>query len=206
MGLAHSSFEWTEIDSILKAGDRTSILNYKNSDFMYGFETGHRNDHYAIFCPAEGEYCKEVYLGSWGEQLKYFEQWLTYLQREITATNKWERFDRELKQLNFNSDQNAEKFSFSEVEELTNKINLLKKKIKAIEKLPESSIKILNNKLDYLVEQSKVLTKFDWKSLFIGIIINIIMALAIPPDASKAIWAAISEVFQNFLLLSAATP
>lgn len=200
-GLSHSLFEWTEINSVLKVGHKTSILGYKGSEFMYGFETGHHNDHYAIFCPGHEEYNQEIYLGPWEEQCEYFKNWLTYLKREISAPNKWERFNKELAQLDFNTEQDDNQFNYKEVEEITKNVNLLRTKIQKIENLSENSIKILNDKLDYLIEQSKVLQKFDWRSLFVGTILNIIMALLIPPDAAKALWKAISEVFPNLLLL-----
>lgn len=41
------------------------------------------------------------------------------------------------------------------------------------------------------------LKKFDWKSLFVGTIVNLIMSLGIPPESAGAVWEIIKRAFNE---------
>ncbi len=200
--LTPSLFSWNNISSDLVKTDTADVLTYNESDFGFIFETGRGGGIYCMYTPGKEEINENSYPGSWDGVLASFRKWLDYLKREIVLEDKWKRLKEEIELIGFKSEQDNNRFSFKEVKEIENKIELLKSKIGQIENLSSDSILVINDKLDFLVEQSKVLTKFDWKSFFIGTMLNIVISFMIPPDVSKAIWGAISEVFKNFILLT----
>src|SRR5690606_20666873 len=109
----------------------------------------------------------------WEETIIIFNNWLFFLQRELTTPNHWDNFKNQIAGLNFNTNYDNEKFSYNEYIVLENKMNLLKRQLDIIPLLAEQNIDIKNH-LDRLTEKAKDLGKFDWKSLFIGTIVTII--------------------------------
>lgn len=198
-GLNPSQFELLYGKSKKKEGQSASILRLKNSEYFYSFEAGIRGGHYAIFSPGSECVKEEQAPGSWSIQMNYFMHWLKYLIREISIEDKWKRLDKEIAQLNINTDSNESKFTAQEYEELRLKISMLKVNLIELNLAPEQ-MQTLSSKLDYLAELALNLNKVDWKNLFIGTLISLIIQLAIPPETSSQIWFVIKQVFSGYLL------
>jgi hypothetical protein len=80
-----------------------------------------------------------------------------------------------------------------------NSLTELKERIKVLE-LGEEKYGVIERKIDDLSKKLDELNKFDWKSLFIGSIANLIMTMAIPPEASGMIWHFIKALFFTIAL------
>jgi hypothetical protein len=202
-GLPTSQFYFDDVESN-DDGIYDTVLCYKGEhDFFCCFGSyldSFKSENFIMtFSPGEYSYQRKEYPHSWTEQLEYFNGWINYLKREVDTPNKWERLEAELKNFGFNSNDEVGKFSIQEYEELKIKIIQLKEKIKAIELLPEQ-LSAINQKLDHLTEIAKDLNKFDWKSLFIGTIMSIIVQFGVTPSNAKSLWNTIKSVFNNYLL------
>ncbi len=79
------------------------------------------------------------------------------------------------------------------------KINQIKSSLGTINLLEEQQVAI-SQKLDHLIDVAKDLNKFDWKNLFIGTIISIIIQLEVNKENAALLWELIKRVFRNFLL------
>lgn len=132
---------------------------------------------------------------SWNDLIKNFQFWSQKLVSELNSSTGWESFentnflDTEFEELN------AE---FTVTEKLETKQNIiqLKAKIKLLNLAPDK-LEIIEHKLDILSAKVDELNKFDWKSLFVGTIASLIMALVIPPEAAGIIWNYIRNSFSN---------
>jgi len=200
-GMSPFQFDFFEFESNLSHGKVATTLKFKESDFFFTFETVGNNEqpHYSIYSPGEYKYEDSHYSGFWQSQYQKVCDWLIYLKREVNTPNKWERLKIEMSVISFTTSNDNSKFSASEYEELNAKIASLKHGIKLLGLLPEQLI-TLNAKLDYLSSQAKEMNKFDWKSLFIGTIISIIIQLAVTQENAKALWELIRMTFNDFLL------
>lgn len=129
-----------------------------------------------------------------------FSYWLDNLEREIKAPNKWERLTKEIESMSFHNgtNDNDEKFSYQEYTEVTSNILILKEGIKEIGLSPEQ-YNIINDKLDFLIEQGKSLKKFDWRSLFIGTMMNIMTNIIVNPTTIIAFKDLINNFFTKLL-------
>jgi hypothetical protein len=154
-----------------------------------------------VFSPSEYQ-LKEIlenYNGTFNA-LKYFiNKWCLYLKREISEDDKWARLDQEIKSSHISFEAESDKFSFQEYVELETKMAALKDQIKLIP-LEPAQLDAINNKLDHLTEQAKVLSKFDWKSMFVGTFISIIIQLSVSPANAKSLWDLIKQVFSGYFL------
>jgi hypothetical protein len=83
--------------------------------------------------------------------------------------------------------------------ELSSKIDQIKTSLDTIPLLEEQQIAIINQ-LNHLTELAKELNKFDWKNLFIGTIVSIILQLYVTRENAARLWNLIKTVFSNFFL------
>ena len=200
-GLTPSQFEFTETISRLGAKQKATNLKYKDSDYFFSFESDpKRNDtHFAIFCPGTSTFIERNGTGLWEYQLNRFRTWLSNLSREIHTPNKWERLEIELSSISFRIDNDSDKFSVTEYEDLKNRMLNLKQQTGTIGLLPDQ-VDAINSKLDHLTELAKDLNKFDWKGLFVGTIISMVIQLGVTPENTESLWSIIKIVFNNYLL------
>ena len=199
--LSPLQFEFQDVESQLAYAQIATKLKFKGTDYFYLFETSKDNlgNHFAIFCPGNSAYSGNEYTGTWEKHQTCFHKWLLNLRREISASNKWDRLSQEISGLNLAYENDSNRFTIQEFEDIQNKVTILKQKIILIG-LPEEQINALNNKLDNLITLAKEMNKFDWKSLFIGTIISIIIQLSVTPENAKSIWEIIKQVFYSYFL------
>jgi len=199
--LSPSQFEFKVADSSVSSYQKVTHLLFKNSEYFFSFETGHNSNtsHFAIFCPGNEAFVEREYPGGWNSQLSFFRKWLSNLNREINAPNKWDRLQKEIEGIGIRFENDNEKFSVHEFEDLKQKMITLRKSIVSIG-LEKEQLKTIESKLDFLTESAKEMNKFDWKSLFIGTIISIIIQLNVSPDNAKTLWTMIKQIFNTYLL------
>jgi len=201
IGLSPSQFEFKDNQSYKSAGQRATGIYFKNSDFYFLFETGPNtiDTHYARFSPGEDSFVREEYPGSWDLQLNYFRKWISSLSKEINTPDKWSRLEKEMKNLDIKYELDSDKFTFSEYQDLSKRIRILQERIAEVG-LSEEQVGIINKKLDFLLEKATDLSRFDWKSLFIGTILSIAIQLEVSEDNVKTLWSLIKEIFNQYLL------
>lgn len=199
VGLSPVQFSFEESVSDITSYTAATVLNFNGTGFFYKFDTSRKGDHYAMFSPGEDKITDSQYPGPWRMQLRNFRSWLNYLKREIEAPDKWGRLNDEILKLDISNEGNDSKFTAQEFDEINRKIELLKARISE-HKLLNEHHEVLNTKLDFLIEQAKAMSKFDWKSLFIGTIISITIQLSISQESAGVLWGIIKEVFNQFLL------
>ena len=199
--LSPSQFEFVESESKRTHGALATNLLFKGSDFFFSFETIANSEmpHFSIYSPGEFAYEETAYPGSWVPQYERVSNWLLFLKREINTPNKWDRLYSEISGIYLKTDNDSSKFTIHEFEDLQNKISNIKSGFQKIG-LPSEQLLVFNDKLDYLISQAKEMNKFDWKSLFIGTIISIIIQLAVSPENAKEIWEIVKKTFSNYLL------
>lgn len=132
---------------------------------------------------------------SWIDLLKHFYYWTKSLSAEINSPSGWESFENTC----FLNDEYEElDKTFTEQEKYQTKKNVksLREKVKSLDLSPELLL-IIDLKLDVLSSKVDELSKFDWRSLFIGTFASLIMTFAIPPEASGMLWEHIKNTFNN---------
>lgn len=180
------------------------IFSLKESKYFFSIfpEHGYANSYIVNCSPGEFEFIEEFNSAPINPTVyNFFQKWLENLDREIKAPNKWDRLLKEIESFSVpnNSSYNADKFSYQEYKEITNNVLQLKEGIKEIG-LTLEQYNIINEKLDFLIDQSKNLKKFDWRSLFIGTIINIASNIIINPTSIQAFYELVKGFFSKLLM------
>lgn len=198
-GLSPSQFTLSEINSTMSENEIATVLRLNNSKFYFMFETYQSENHYLYFSPGQGKYTGENLAEDWDEVISCFHEWLNVLFQEITAEDKWTRLENEVKGLKINFTDDQDKFSANEYIHLKEQISTLKDGVQKIGLTQEQTQAIIN-KLDHLTELATEMNKFDWKSMFIGTIVSIIIQLSVTPQNAMTLWTLIKQVFSTFIL------
>ena len=134
----------------------------------------------------------------WDAVLIRFRQWTKQIEIELNTPTGWETFENE----NYlNADYGDLNNFFTESEKVSTRESLkyIKSKIQTLE-LSTDKLKIIEKKLEELDLKVDELTKFDWKSLFIGTVASIIMSLGLPPESAGLLWEMIKNAFSGLKL------
>jgi len=195
---SHNQFELIEKDII---GVYDTHIEYKeNKDFYFRFiDSNYANSLFVNHSPGEEQIMDSTPKITWYETLNIFENWLYYLQREVTSPNLWQQFKTEISEIKFINNFNNEKISFSEYTEISEKIDILKSSLSSIPLILNQQNEIIL-RLDHLSETAKELGKFDWINLFVGTIISVVIQLNVTRENANAIWDLIKRVFNNYFL------
>lgn len=155
-------------------------------------------DFHMTYSPAKLKMVDEIY-SSWEEFSLYFRGWLSYLEREVTAVDKWGRLFDEMNYLHMSTPENEQNFTHEEYIDLERKLTSIKASIAAIPLLP-GQIEAINYKLDHLLTLTTQLNKFDWQGLFIGTIVGQIIDLGITTENAQLLYALIKQTFHGLFL------
>jgi len=195
---SHNQFELIEKDIM---GVCDTHIEYKaNKDFYFRFiDSNYANSLFVNHSPGDEQIMDATSQINWNQTLNIFENWLYYLQREVTSPNLWQQFKTEISEIKYINNFSNQKFSFSEYTEISEKIEVLKSSLSSIPLILNQQNEIIL-RLDHLSETAKELGKFDWINLFIGTIISVVIQLNVTPENANAIWDLIKRVFNNYFL------
>lgn len=195
---SHNQFELIEKD--IKGVCDTHIEYKANKDFYFRFiDSNYANSLFVNHSPGDEQIMDATSQINWNQTLNIFENWLYYLQREVTSPNLWQQFKTEISEIKYINNFSNQKFSFSEYTEISEKIEVLKSSLSSIPLILNQQNEIIL-RLDHLSETAKVLGKFDWINLFIGTIISVVIQLNVTPENANEIWDLIKRVFNNYFL------
>jgi hypothetical protein len=181
-------------------GRVTTSLRFLNSQYYFNFiEDTEYVGFYVNYSPGQERVMEGTSNINWKIGFDHFVTWLTNLERELEAPNLWERFQVEISGIQLTSNFDSSKFTICEYEKVTQKLNLISERIKSIPFLANQQTEIIIS-LDRLAESAKELNRFDWKNLFIGTIISIIIQLNVTPDNAAELWKLIRDSFNDYFL------
>jgi len=109
--------------------------------------------------------------------------------------------ESELNGLDFGVNNNGEntKFSVTEYEEACLKIDSIKEHLHKLE-YPKEQLDRIEKSLDNLKENAKTLGKLDWKNLFVGTVISLVIELAMSPAETRVFIEVIKNIMNPIFL------
>jgi len=189
-----------KLDEIDQMGRIITSLKFINSKYYFNFiEDTDYVGFYLNYSPGQERVIEATPNVNWKIGFDHFITWLTNLERELKSPNLWERFQIELSGVQLISNFDTSKFTVSEYEKLAKKLNIISEKISSIPLLANQQSEIIIS-LQRLAESAKELNRFDWKNLFIGTIISIVIQLNVTPENAAILWNLIKDVFNDYFL------
>lgn len=179
---------------------KTSII-YIDSDYFFDINETRNviNRFTTVYSPAD-EITKDIYPDcNWTEIQTLFSNWLIFLERELTAENKWDRLFKEMNYLKVAKISDESRFTYNEYLDLSIKIESIKTGINSIP-LSDFQLKAISSQLDHLLSIANDLNKFDWQSLFLGAIISVIIQLGVTQNNAQLLYNLIKITFKGLFI------
>ncbi len=185
----------------LEEHDSITIIKFLNSPYYFKFINDTEYVGFFVnYSPGQENFLEVTPNVSWELGFQHLVSWLMNLERELEVPNLWERFEMEISGINLRSNfDNNTKFTVSEYEIISKKLDSISEGILSIPLLEQQQQEILIN-LERLNEFAKELNKFDWKNLFIGTFISIIIQLNVTPENASELWKLIKNIFNDYFL------
>jgi hypothetical protein len=184
-GLNPSDFGWSEILSNQPPELVVSQPTHSATGFYFKFDFD-RGSHHATFSPGDGSTTSSVYPAAWGGQLHWCTQWLRQLHRELEEPDLWSSVTEE-KQLvaSASSDLENTPFSLEEQQKISLAIAEIRIFLLDTNRFAGPQVQFIEARLKHLEEASRRLGRKDWITLAIGALTNIIVGVALAPDAAR---------------------
>ena len=173
---------------------------FKNSHFQFTFERGDFiNSSMIYYWPGKDQIMDRFGPLSWDSCIAKFYEWLHNLQREVTAPNLWERFQSSVSNIQLSNNDDNSKFTHQEYLDLSSKIDILINAVPSINLLENQTIAIQSQLVD-LLSKTNSLGKYDWRNLFVGTMISIIIQLGVTQDNANELWILVKQIFSNYFI------
>lgn len=190
-------FELLEENSM---GRFTTKLIHRESNYYLNFyEDTEYNGFWLNYSPGREKLYEATDRINWAIGFDHFITWLGNLKRELDSPNLWDRFTKDATSLSLSIEHDSSKFSTKEFIELKSKVEALANEVRNLPLSEYQQSEIISN-LNRLTELAEDLNKFDWKNLFIGTIISIVIQLSVTPENAKLLWDMIKRIFSTYFL------
>ena len=185
-GLPPVDFAWQEVPSKHDPSTLISRLEHAPTSFYFNFDYL-RGKHWTEFSPGSESLVESAYPGNWQHQFDRVSGWLNQLRREVDEPDLWEMISAErqlvLSATTVSLDNSP--FSADELRRIGTNVNELLEYIQATTKLTQIQLEYITDRLAHLEESAARLGRKDWITLAVGAITNIIVGVALAPEAAR---------------------
>ena len=187
-GLEPSDFQWSEVESRLMGVEiNADKLTHTPTGYYFDFDSL-QGKSYIYYCPGESS-TKEVnagQCGTWQGVLNHFEKWVSIVHREYSEPDLWEASSQEKKLIAEQIDDlDNTPFTAPEIQRIGTAINELRLFLMSSSQHTEAQRQFIETRLHHLEEASHRLGRKDWVTLAMGTLTNIVVGVALAPDAAR---------------------
>lgn len=195
--LSHTKFQWGEIASTQRSNIYVSILKYDYSDFRFQFDFREAN-HYCIFSPGLETSVTEGNAGGWSGQFDYCRQWLSCIEREISAPDLWSAVEKSRALIESSSVlESNDPFTADEVASISEKLKELERYIRETSQLVEDNTQYLAKRIEYLQESINRMGRRDWFEILKSVLLDLFTKL-LPSEVWQSAFQFTSALFNDF--------
>ncbi len=201
-GFSVGDFEWSEAEETAHQRRRSvqcrvSIVTHRPTGYSFIFGGFH-----VRFSPGyRGKVDSEEHLGSWDLKLAFFRTWLQQLKREVDAPDLWTVAAEDANFFQLSSTINASNTPFSSDEQtyISARLDAMRDFILASAQLADGQRQLVEAQIEFTKEATKRLGRFDWKALFVGTLMSLLMGLVanavFEPDRARQLFHMAADAF-----------
>jgi len=202
-GLDATEFTWEETYSTQSHPLIVSKLIHSHTSYYFIFDFL-KDAHYCEYSPGKEKLVDKTYPGDWATQFSYFEEWISYLKREIESPDLWGALQNEKNIINATvNTENNELFNEDEKIKIKTSLNEIKEFIYTSNVLQVKDREFVEGRFQYLIDSSERLGKKDWLNITLGVIINVILFLSLPSESAGELFRFVSVSLKWLLKASA---
>ena len=186
-GMRPTDFEWQTKKSRYGDNIEIPILIHTPTQYYFVFEFASKER--LCFCSPHDGFRSEGFLGNppdWPATMKYVSQWLDVVATEDIEPELWSTNaeERALIGQHFEEAGN-DPFSPMEQTRISAAVNELKQFLVSTGEYSEKQLQFIEHRLAHLEESSKRLGRKDWITLAMGTLTNIVVGVALAPEAAR---------------------
>ena len=153
--------------------------------------------HWARFSPGKESLVETRYSGDWPNELRAVARWLDCLKLEYQSPDLWAMVEQERQLILSASSAELDNAPFTAAEQgrISTAVNELRSYIQATSNLTQAQLEFVSDRLSHLEESASRLGRKDWITLAIGALTNIIVGVALAPDAARDLLRAANGLF-----------
>jgi hypothetical protein len=195
VGLDPTQFEWKRSSSRKTADLVVSRLHLRDTRYFFLFDF-HRGQHYAIYSPGEDRLEAEDYPGPWELQLEYVRRWLASLKTEIESPDLWAAITEPSGLVAAVADTGDDNGPFTHAERarIASSLEEIKQYLLSTQTQTSEQRAFVNARLDYLESAAHRLGRKDWITLALGVMTNIVIGVALNPEAAREMFRLAGQV------------
>jgi hypothetical protein len=177
-GLEPREFDLSDDDAEARIKHR-----WAESYFIIGGDAGHYAGHYVVGDGVDWPY--EVY--SWRALMERVSRWLGEVKHDLETPDLWAELRSDTELLVATSDETRENTPFTPAEqkEIARALQELGEDAKSTYALSAAQEQELDAKLDYLVDAAGRLGRTDWRGVFVGVMLSLVLSGALPPESVR---------------------
>ncbi len=181
--LQPAEFMWEPIDD---KGNGERLL-HRPTGFYFTFEVSSEK-FWSTWRPPFSNAERSDVLSGESQQLQVVDRWLGLIQADVEAPDLWGAVARESELMSDDAAEGNRFFTASEQRLLAGRIAQLERQIEALapNTTPDEKIHV-HESLGHAKDAATRLTRKDWKALFVGKLVDIIIRLALEPRKAQAL-------------------
>jgi hypothetical protein len=159
--------------------DQAQSLTVQNTDYCFTFERNEEGEFYS-FCNPHINVGNGIHAKAFDGLLSAFSEWLQVVKYELEEPDLWEMMDSRLPFSTApKSYENKDRFSEPELEIITKQLEGIENFILKTNSLSKGEVTTVRNTFIYLQDRAATTTKLDWKNIFAGAIVSLLLSLAV---------------------------
>jgi len=178
------------------------VIQHEGKDFSFTFERNESGSYYSFLVPQVTPGEKVAFSESWNGFMQRFEGWLDIIKYELEEPDLWKGLPRGQVLTAIPSDySHDEKFSTEERRLLAEQLSKIQKFIIESNRLEGPSLIKVQQTFIYLQQRAETNSKLDWKNLFAGAILGLILDKVVDnaPEIMRLCNELLSPLFQKLL-------
>jgi hypothetical protein len=158
------------------------------SGAFFNFSSDARS-RFVITCEPGNEHAQERRLfGSWQNVMQHLHEWLGWLRREVEAPDLWGQLEQE-RELVASPPTVVENtpFTADEQAQIARQLGEIKAYVRQTHQLTEAQYEAIETRLDYLIDASSRTPRIDWRTMFIGAFLSLLLEAIVPVEPVRDI-------------------
>mgnify|MGYP003623330176 CR=1 FL=1 len=195
-GLPPAMFELTE-------GEETCVRYRPNKEYSLRVQEVTGAKYWIKICPGFETFQKTYVRDKFPGVLDIAHIWVNFLKNEVEVPDKWGQMEKELRKVPALATTGFDLpglFSVAEYEHLGARMSALKNGLGGIAR-DEEGRQAVEDKLDRLMQLARSLNKTDWRDLFLGAVMGLILNLTFDKQMVSQVWIAVKEFFSTAILI-----
>jgi hypothetical protein len=140
--------------------------------------------HHAYYRPGRTAPEERNFPGTWEQQVEYVKVWLECVKREYEAPDLWRQLQQGVAELPASGGENTP-FTPDERAQIERQLRAALEAVRRNHELTSGQLRALKEKVDDLIEAARRLGQLDWRSTFIGAMLEVALANALSSDVLR---------------------